>query len=114
MHPDRKIEIFICVLGLSSSANATVYVKEEGYDSEEQDYLTKEQNWELKTDYPLISRQDQNVIIHQTETILHETGSSNVDGNFNRFIIIFHRVDKKYVHSINIHYLHLPFIIFIR
>ena len=93
MHPDTKFEVNICVLGLSSSDNATVYVKEEGYDSEEQDYLTKEQNWELKTDYPQISRHDQNVIIHQTETILHQTGSSDVDGNFNRFIIIFHRVD---------------------
>ena len=114
MHPDTKVEVFICVLGLSSSDNATVYVKEEGYDSEEQDYLTKEQNWELKTDYPLISRQDQNVIIHQTETILHQTGSSDVDGNFNRFIIIFHRVDRSLIHSINICYLHFPFIIFVR
>ena len=82
MHPDTKVELSICVLGLSSSDNATVFVEEEGYDSEELDYLTKETNWELKTDYPLISRQVQNVITHQTETILHETGSSDVDGNF--------------------------------
>ena len=87
MHPDTKVEVFICVLGLSSSDNATVYVKEEGYDSEKQDYSTEENNWKLNTDYPLISRQGQNVIIHQTETILHQTGSSDVDGNFNRFII---------------------------
>ena len=97
MHPDTKFEVNVCVLGLSSSDNATVYVKEEGYDSEEQDYLTKENNWELKTDYPPILRQGQNVIIHQTDTILHETGSSNVDGNFNRFIIIFHRVDRSII-----------------
>ena len=113
MHPDTKVEVFICVLGLSSSDNATVYVKEEGYDSEEQDYLTKEQSWELKTDYPLISRQGQNVIIHQTETILHQTGSSGVDGNFNRFIIIFHRVDRS-IKQICTFNKNLPFIIFVR
>ena len=105
LHPDRKIEIFICVLGLSSSANATVYVKEEWYDSIEQDYSTKEIKRELKIVYPEFGGQVQNVVTHQTETILHETGSSEVDGNFNRFIIILHQVDRPLiVNSINIHY----------
>ena len=99
MHPHTKIEVFICVLGLSSSAIAKVYVEEEGYDSEEQDYLTKEKThyWKLRRVYPQSVRQVQNVITHQTETILHETGSSDVDGNNNRFIIIFHQVDRSLI-----------------
>ena len=99
MHPHTKIEVFICVLGLSSSAIAKVYVEEEGYDSEEQDYLTKEKThyWKLRRVYPQSVRQVQNVITHQTETILHETGSSDVDGNYNRFIIIFHQVDRSLI-----------------
>ena len=94
-----------------------MHVKEEWYDSIEHDYSTKEIKRELKVVYPEFVGQVQNVVTHQTETILHETGSSEVDGNFNRFIIILHQVDRSLIkseYSINIYYLHLPFIIFVR